>query len=139
MTIKFDTTHAQELKALTAYSLAYMAECGDPDSLDSTGAEFLKSVRDDVLENFLNDSWGTYYEDTIGQLVDSCVPVYNHEIAKAFVDLLAYREDVSDYFDYEGDTVKLMQVSLYVIGDRLANALYNEYRHTLEELEEVTA
>lgn len=41
--------------------------------------------------------------------------------------------------DDEGDTVKLMQVSLYVIGDRLANALYNEYRHTLEELEEVTA
>ena len=139
MTIKFDTEHEKALRDLTPYTLAYMAECGDPDNVDSSGAQFLKLVRDDVLENFLNDSWGAYYEDTIGQLVDSCVPVYNHEIAKAFVDLLAYREDVSDYFDYEGDTVKLMQISLYVIGDRLANALYNEYRSTLEELEEQTA
>jgi hypothetical protein len=135
MTIKFDTTHDKALRDLTAYSLAYMAECGDPDNMDSSGAEFLKSVRDDVLENFLNDSWGTYYEDTIGQLVDSCVPVYTHEIAKAFVDLLAYNEDISDYVDYSGDMIKLMQMSLYVIGDRLANALYNEYRHTLEEQE----
>lgn len=137
MTIKFDTTHAEELKALTAYSLAYMAECADPDTLDSIGAEYLKDIRNDVLETFENDAWGTYFEDTIGQLVDSCVPVMNHDIAKAFVDLCAYREDVSDYVDFNGDMIKLMQMALYVIGDRLANALYKQYEHTLEEMEEV--
>jgi hypothetical protein len=137
MTIKFDTTHETELRALTAYELARIADCGDPDTLDSAGAEFLKDVRDDVVQTFLEDNWSADTYATVWGIADSNVPVMTHDIAKAFVDLCAYREDISDYFDYEGDTVKLMQVALYVIGERLASALLEQYRHTLEELEEV--
>jgi hypothetical protein len=138
MTIKFDTTHADELNSLNAYELARIADCGDPDTLDSDGAEFLKSIRDDVVETFENDNWSADTYATIWGIADSNVPVMTHDIAKAFVDLCAYNEDVSDYVTDGGtDLVRNMKVALYVIGERLAGALLEEYRHTLEELEDV--
>ena len=138
MTIKFDTTHADELNALSAYALARLADCNDPDTLDSDGAEFLKSIRDDVVETFENDNWSADTYATIWGIADSNVPVMTHDIAKAFVDLCAYNEDVSDYVTDGGtDLVRNMKVALYVIGERLAGALLEEYRHTLEELEDV--
>ena len=140
MTIKFDTTHADELNALSAYALARLADCNDPDTLESDGAEFLKSIRDDVVETFENDNWSADTYATIWGIADSNVPIMTHDIAKAFIDLCAYNEDVSDYVTDGGtDLVRNMQVALYVIGERLAGALLEEYRHTLEELEEVDA
>ena len=140
MTIKFDTTHADELNALSAYALARLADCNDPDTLESDGAEFLKSIRDDVVETFENDNWSADTYATAWGIADGCLPVMTHEIAKTFTDLCAYNEDVSDMVPgVTGDNaiIKLMQVALCRIGERLAGALLEEYRHTLEELEEV--
>ena len=138
MTIKFDTAHADELKALTAYELARLADSSDPDTLDSIGAEFLKSVRDDVLEFFENDNWSSDTYATIWGIADSAVPVMTHDIAKVFVDLCAYREDIGGQLaPYENvDMVRFMHLALYQIAVRLTEALYEEYRHTLEEIEE---
>lgn len=137
MTIKFDTTHADELKTLTAYQLATLADCADPDALDSIGAEFLKAVRDDVLETFEYDNWSSDTYATIWGIADNAVPIMTHDIAKTFVDLCAYREDLSERASDSGhDMVHLMQIAVYQIGERLAEALYEKYRHTLEEIEE---
>ena len=139
MTIKFDTTHADELRAKSVYELARLAECGDPDNAESAGAEFLKSVRDDVIESFEYDSWGTYPEDTISQISDSCVPVWNYTIAQTWTDLTGWIIDIDELVDGsdQRDTISLMSLALYVAGDRLARALFEEYKHTLEELDEV--
>lgn len=135
--IKFNAEHATELREMTAYQLARLAECGDPDTLDSVGAEFLKSVRDSVIEAFEYDSWGTYPEDTASQLADDCVPIWNYAIAQTWTDLTGWIIDIDDLAEGTTDTVKLMSLALYVAGDRLARALFEEYKHTLEELEEV--
>lgn len=137
MTIKFDTTHADELRAKSVYELARLAECGDPDSADSVGAEFLKSVRDSVIEAFEYDSWGTYPEDTASQIADDSVPIWNYAIAQTWTDLTGWVIDAEDLSEGTTDTIKLMSLALYVAGDRLARALFEEYKETLEEIEEV--
>ena len=134
MTIKFDTTHEAELKALNAYQLARLADCDDTDTLESPGAQFLLEVRDDVLQTFLEDNWSSDTYATVWGIADNAVPVMTHDIAKTFVDLCAYREDLSDHVTDSGhDMVQLMQLAVYQIGERLASALLEEYRHTLEE------
>lgn len=135
MTNKFDTVHADELHALTPYELARLADCASPDGTTSDGAEMLDSVRLDVIEAFSLDSWGTYPEDTAREIADSCVPVYNHNRAVAFADLSAWQEDIDGQISaYESiDMVQLMGIALYQIGERLALALYEKYKHTLEE------
>lgn len=137
MTIKFDTTHADELRAKSVYELARLAECGDPDSVESAGAEFLKSVVEAVIEAFEYDSWGTYPEDTASQLADDCVPIWNYTVAQTWTDLTGWVIDADDLSEGVTDVIKLMSIALYVAGDRLARALFEEYKHTLEELDEV--
>lgn len=138
MTIKFDTTHADEIKAISVYTLARFAECGDPDSAESAGAEFLKSIAESVIETFEYDSWGSYPEDAISQISDSCVPVWNYTIAQTWTDLTGWIIDIDELLDGsdQRDTISLMSLALYVAGDRLARALYEDYKHTLEEIEE---
>lgn len=137
MTIKFDTTHETELKALNAYQLARLADCDDPDTLESPGAQFLLEVRDDVLQTFLEDNWSSDTYATVWGIADNAVPVMTHDIARVFVDLCAYREDLSDRVTDSGhDMVQLMQLAVYQIGERLAGALLEEYRHTLEEIDD---
>jgi hypothetical protein len=136
MTIQFDTTHEAELKALTAYQLARLADCTDPDTLVSPGAQFLLEVRDDVLQTFLEDNWSSDTYATVWGIADNAVPVMTHDIARVFVDLCAYREDLDELSPGTNDMVKLMQLAVYQIGERLAGALLEEYRHTLEEIEE---
>jgi hypothetical protein len=139
MTNKFDTEHAEALKALSAYQLASIyADCGDPDTLESAGAEYLTDIRDDVLELFLNDDWGTYPEDDMNHIADRNMPPYYHRNAQVFVDLCAYNEDISEMMPRvtpDNALNKLMAVAVCRIGERLASNLYEEYKHTLEEQE----
>lgn len=142
MTIKFNATHEQELRDISNYRLSMLADCGEPRVLDTSrnyGAEFLDTVRASVIEAFQYDSWGTYPEDMASQIADSCVPVYNYEIAETWADIAGWTIDIDGLGDGGEDIIKLMTVALYVAGERLANALFKEYEHTLEELEEVTA
>lgn len=138
MTIKFDTTHETELLAKSVYELARLADCATPDALDSEGAEMLDNVRREVIEAFQYDSWGSYPTDTVHQIADSCVPIYSHRRAVAFADLSAWQEMIDGQIaPYENiDLVQFMGVALYQICERLAFSLFEEYKHTLEEIEE---
>jgi hypothetical protein len=138
MTIKFDTEHEKALREISNYRLSMLADCGEPRVLANSrnyGAEFLDTVRESVIEAFSYDSWGTYPEDVASQIADSCVPVYNNEIAETWADVAGWSIDIDGLGEGTTDIIKLMSISLYVAGERLANALYNEYKHTLEELE----
>ena len=108
-----------------AYELARMAECGTP-RLDSAGAGFLVTVADAWQE------WSDNYRDSQSEdearheAVDGAIPVYTHERWAAFVDLSAYFEDPTELGEDGSDMTRAAAGCLYLIGDRLWDALESE-------------
>jgi hypothetical protein len=125
-----------DLATHTSWQLAHLAECSDPDEHDglgfedstrrvgSPGAEFLRGVEDSVKEA-VTDGW--WDEDSAHEIADSAVPIYTHRMWQTFVDLAAYQEDPSELGDYSDDPNRMAGVCLYMIADRLARALGEEY------------
>jgi hypothetical protein len=56
------------------------------------------------------------------------VPVYTHNLWVTFVDLAAYSEDLSDWaYEHDADSPeRLPSLALYMIGERLALALFED-------------
>ncbi len=109
----------------SAFELADMADCASPDSRESAGAIWLGQIQDHFNNEFPNCD---YPEDFPAEVADYMVPVYTHEIWTIFTDLAAYREDVSELgfvFD-PTNTDKYGQTALYMIAERLVNALIEE-------------
>jgi hypothetical protein len=121
----------------SAYRLADGAGCYSPDSPDSPGARFLRSVQDATREAVL---WAAEYDtdgdllhavdnvkdDTAHQVADDAVPIYTHELWSTFADLGAYEEDPSEYGPVT-DMGRAAGVCLYMIAERLVHALLSEY------------
>ncbi len=105
------------------YTLARLADCGDPDTPESDGATFLRSVESSVAEAI---EYGAD-ADTAHEIADGCVPVYTHGVWSTFVDLQAYQEDATELGDDGSDLTKSAQIALYMIGERLATALLLEH------------
>lgn len=128
----------EEMKAHNAYTLASVsyADCGTPDSLESSGAKFLVRVRDDAIGRIEDDPDLLGCEDVAAEVADNAPSVYTHALWSEFVDLAAYREDVSD-FGYDSiatdEPEKLASISLYSIAERLCNAMLTELRESLTE------
>ena len=125
----------QEIKDISAYGLAGMADCGTPDSKVSPGAEMLTHVRDAIVE-----AWekGTCDGRLISETVADAPDVMTHPMWLQFVDLLAYQEVGMP----ESDLDETARWALTQIADRLANALHDELvdmaRLAEDEDEEVT-
>lgn len=111
-----------------AYQLARLAECTDPDSLESDGSRWLLRVASDIPDLMESDD----PEDTVHEYADGAVPHMTHERWKIFVDLGAYSEDLSELdFEYDADNSQAdltgaAGVALYMIADRLLRALISE-------------
>lgn len=116
-----NTEQLEAIQKLGVYQLARMADTLDPDTAESEGAQFLASVRDSV-------TYAIEYGDTIRvwEIADQAPDVYTHRRMKEFVDLGAYRVDVSDYSD-ANDVVAIAGVALYIIAERLVRALSDEF------------
>ncbi len=139
----------------TTWQLARLADCADPDKPDglawpyvdgdeerarmnadaSPGAQFLRRVEDNVLEWFDNEQSGDF-DDYAGELADNAVPVYTHERWRVFVDLAAYDEDISELGSDSSDLTEAAGVALYLIAERLARALHDEYAEADEDDED---
>lgn len=111
------------------FTLARLAECGDPDSSDSPGARFLEYVQDRVNEA---REYGELDQDRIHEIADGAPDVYTHKLWAEFVDLEAYNEDPTDLGCDGTNMTQAAAVCLYIIAERLANAL-------IADLEDVTA
>jgi hypothetical protein len=118
--------HTMTTTTRTAWQLARLAECSDPDSDTSPGAQFLNRVESDVLER-IEDNDGEWDDDYAHEIADNAVPVYTYTMWQTFVDLGAWEEDPSDLGYDEGDMAKGAAVCLYMIANRLAYALATEY------------
>ena len=103
--------------------LAHMADCSYP---DGAGGLFLRNVRDTVLEMV------THYgvepaalinnDEARHEVADGAPNCYTYTRWQEFVDLGAYREDVTDFGPIENMT-DAAAVALYMIAARLYDAL----------------
>lgn len=115
------------------FTLAGLAECDDPDSDDSPGADFLRRVAGDVIDRVEwhreqgDDLAGVDWSDVAHEVADGCVPVYTYGMWQTFVDLAAWQEDPMELGGGE-DMTRSAMVCLYLIGERLALALLEEVR-----------
>lgn len=112
------------MEKMNAYQLARTADCADPETLESPGAEWLHSVAASVDEIVAIKRDGSdYWQDSVAETADMLVPIYNHRRWQVFVDLAAWQEDISDYGGVEGDMTAAAGVALYAIAERLLYAL----------------
>lgn len=104
---------------MNAYELARIADVASPDSLTSPGAQWLCAVAGSASD--IADA------DSLTECADALVPVYTHERWQVFVDLCAYRDDLSDAgLTTCDDMTSTAGVALYVIAERLLSALVSE-------------
>jgi hypothetical protein len=130
-----ETITETETEDRNPYQLAQLADVTSPDSPTSPGAVWLLRVASDAEDLW---DWGKETEDltdTISEYADQAVPVYTHERWKVFVDLAAYTEEVTEFGPVE-DMTAAAGVALYMIAERLLNALIEEKREEAEEEEE---
>ena len=123
----------------TVMALARIADCADPDAEDSPGARVLTYVRDRVAECLRDHPDGTaeHWEDTRYEIADGAPSVYTAKAWLEFVDLAAWQEDPTEIGrEQVGDLTAAARVCLYMIADRLAEALYREARPEDEDEDE---
>lgn len=130
------TFAADRVRQLTVWHLANSADCGTPDSETSAGALMLKSVAmavADLIEEFDEDGAPRDLDDRISEIADDAPDVYTHGRWVEFTDLAGYHEDPSEIVGDEHDMTKLAGVCLYIIAERLARELVNEFAPSDEE------
>lgn len=119
----------------TAWQLARLAGCSDPDSDESAGAQFLYSVESDTLERIeYND--GEWDNDFAHEIADGAVPVYMYKMWQTFVDLAAFEEDPSELVSENADMNAQAGICLYMIADRLAYAVAEKYEESREDADD---
>ena len=107
-------------------TLATLAGCGQPDSPDSPGAEFLIAVMDAVEDAIDNDEDD---EGTLNEIANDAPAVSTHAKWEQFIDLRGYRVDTTDQY---GDRISARSLTdhangvLVVIADNLIRALVAE-------------
>lgn len=134
------------IKSRTVFGLANNAECGDPNHEGTAGASFLRSVRDSFVEAVEYGRLVSGQEDdtdVIHEIANDAPDVYTSVKWAEFVDLDAYREDPSDYFD-NGQITDMDTAAgncLFIIAERLCWALLAELTdaRTADEDAEVSA
>jgi hypothetical protein len=88
---------------------------------------FLISVQDGVNDATSYDPTQTEWADQAAEIANNAPDVYTHTLWLEFIDLCAYREDPSDLGVDASDMEKAARVCLYLIAERLANVLFDEY------------
>jgi len=127
------TDALDEVATLPVYRLSDMADCPEPS--DETGRLFLVSIRNDFVDRAKHG-----YEDEdelIHEVADNAPSLYTHRMWCEFVELCAYREDVSDYVTNDTDMEQRARVALYMIAERLVRRLVEELADIENEEEEV--
>jgi hypothetical protein len=135
-----------ELKDLSPYALASMADCGTPDTMQTDGAKFLASVRNnfvDAVEYAQSDMPDMSISDILDhmdsagelhQIADDAPDVYTAVMWSEFLDLSAYNEDPSEYMLADcQDMGKAARVCLFMIAERLLNALSDQLRTDIDD------
>lgn len=117
------------LRDLSAFALARLADCASPDTNLSAGADFLRYVRDSLVDRLVESVRLDEDEasDLAHEIADQSVPIYTHQLWCTFVDLAGYDEDTSGFLGEGATADSIANAALYQIGERLALALWGQY------------
>lgn len=130
----------ESVRGATVYSIAHAADVYLPDSDNSPGAEWLRTLRDAAVETFDLDDNGGEVSDTVSQMLaenegDAPYVIGTHRAWSVFVDLGAYNEDLTD-LGYESipanDLSKAVDLALYQVAERV---LYGALEALAQEAE----
>ena len=111
----------------TVWELARMGECAQPDSEDSVGGKWLRTVEgmaaNDIMEEL--DGIDPYdLLDVITNVADSTVPVWStHQLWQIFVDLCAYETDLYGSATERTNMTDRASLALFLIANRLITEL----------------
>lgn len=129
----------EEIKEWTyALSGKDMADCGDPDSCESAGMDFLTSVRNATVEGIEDGTFDPAdgdrdnYDGEVHTIADNAPSIYTHTKWRQFVDLCAYQEE-PESGEWGSDLDNAASVALYQIAERLVYAILQEWREGLEQ------
>lgn len=114
---------AEDVMSYTAWQLAGRADCAQPDSVTSPGADWLDTVRRNAVDSF--DPADP--DQDAHEQADAVVPIYTHHKWTVFTDLAAWQEDVTEFGPIE-DLDQASSVALFIIADRLIRTLWDEMR-----------
>lgn len=119
----------------TAYALANDAGVACPDGLASPGAVFLEHVRDALAERIAHDAEEVARDpqDVAHEIADGAVPIYTADVWATFSDLAAWQVDTDDYVTAEDDMTRRASIALYVVAERLASTLLDQWAAETEE------
>ena len=109
-----------------------LAECFYPDT--EAGEDFIKSIELSAQEIcvYNPDVPLDRLDDAIHEAADSIVPVYNHQRMVVLTDVGAYREDISDFGDFE-DVIQAAGVALYLLARRGIEAVLRDLDNSDED------
>jgi hypothetical protein len=114
------------------WTLADMADCASPDTLESPGAKFLERVQDDVNERDADSFSGDYLHDAAHEIADNAPDVYTHARWLQFADLCAYNEE-PEQGEWPSDLTNAAGIALYQIAYRLAVKLLEDRLEAVED------
>jgi hypothetical protein len=107
------------LKGLSVYELASIAECGQPDSAASPGADLIMNAQLGLID------WLQFPDDEVvpvAELADAAVTPYTHPLWLQFVDLCGYDEELATEMALGSTMTQQAQYVLCSIAERF---LYN--------------
>jgi hypothetical protein len=109
-------------------TLARLAQCAEPDSRVSEGADFLALVRDKVVDLVQEHGEVAPYREAIQDAAADIGSGAEPGVKwRRFVDLSAYKENVTEFGRPSPDTPEgHADLALFFIGFRLATALLTE-------------
>lgn len=118
----------KEVEKMGAYWLAQLAGVSDPDSQESAGAVFLKSIRDSIVEFHLE---GDLTETTFNEIISGAPSIYYHEVMAEYTDLALWQHtDLRNYVEQikEGkiEVTDIAAIQLIEVGYILGYAILNE-------------
>lgn len=109
---------------LNPYQLAELADCASPDTLTSPGAMFLLHVQDATADHVSHGGDA----DDLSEIADNAPNVYTWKRWQEFTDLAAWQEDATELGASTDDMTAAAGVCLYLIAERLARALIEQWQ-----------
>jgi hypothetical protein len=141
MTCTYDQATLDRVAAMKRWQLANLADCSAD---NEEAAEFLENIAADVVEaagDVDPDDFAREYVDNYSgrahEISNRAPCVYTATMWLQFVGTAAHREDITEYVDLtEFDFDKCARVALYIIAERLVNALVNAIADDITDIEE---
>ena len=105
--------------------------------------QFLRDVRDAVAEaaeymvdhDEIPDGWDASWDSEDADVADSAVPVYTADIWRVFVDLSAWRVDITDLVAGDEDMTRRAEIAVYEVARQLAWSLLDDLSEAVAVVE----